>query len=225
MNKNHSMMKKNILKVSLVAFIGVGAMMNAQKKTQDELRGRFGLNTEEPEVTVDLRVADVNVNTNRPEGILIPSVTRERAAIMGTDVPNSTMLYITEATTGTQTNTTINVDAKGFYYYDTDTNTWVKLNAGGGSVATTNNIRSVSSILSDQWAADDYTIIMTASTGELQLPNPVDNKGRIIVVRNGLSTSKSYTGTWVPTNNSALRGNAGNMLQSDGTQWWNISSF
>lgn len=107
------MKKTNIFLAALVAI-----NLSAQEVIdQDALRGRFGLNTQTPRVTVDLNVAPINIDTDRPEGIIIPSVTRKRAQDMGTNVPNSTMVYITEAETGTQSDTTQNVDGKGFYYF------------------------------------------------------------------------------------------------------------
>lgn len=73
------------------------------------------------------------------------------------------------------------------------------------------------------WTATDFTIRITG-TGNLELPNPATNSGRVICVRNGESTARTFT-TNAPTGNSSISGNRGMMLQSDGTNWHVIGGF
>uniref|UniRef100_UPI0025F9C199 tail fiber domain-containing protein n=1 Tax=Pedobacter sp. UBA5917 TaxID=1947061 RepID=UPI0025F9C199 len=58
------------------------------------------------------------------DGLLIPRVDRLRAQSM-TAIPVSTLVYINNITTGSQTGTTVNVNAVDYYYFDGVA--WVKL--------------------------------------------------------------------------------------------------
>ncbi|MDP4201628.1 MAG: hypothetical protein Q8861_02955 [Bacteroidota bacterium] len=75
---------------------------------------------------------------------------------------------------------------------------------------------------------DDYIInIQIAGAGNITLPNPVTCPGRILMIRNNsvqAGTSGSYTYiTYVPVNNSSIAASRGQMLISDGTNWYLIA--
>ncbi|WP_131401685.1 hypothetical protein [Chryseobacterium sp. JM1] len=97
-----------------------------------EMYGQTGINTANPVATLDV-VAKAPTGTSKTaEGLLVPRVDRERAQNM-TGVATSTLIYINSISTGTQTGTTVNVDAAGYYYYNGTA--WSKLNsATAGSV-------------------------------------------------------------------------------------------
>lgn len=108
-------MKKVIVPI-LITFCAYSAEIDAQ----------VGLNTANPAVTLDVTAKAPTGNSKTSEGLLIPRVDRERAQNM-TGVPTSTLVYIYSVTTGTQTGTTANVDAAGYYYYNGTI--WAKLNS------------------------------------------------------------------------------------------------
>ncbi|SDE79995.1 RIP homotypic interaction motif-containing protein [Riemerella columbipharyngis] len=128
-------MKKNLINVSMLCALCTGAVTYAQQ-------GKVGINTENPKATLDLKISNVNVNGNSKEGIIIPNVTSARAKNMGEDVEESTLVYITDGTTGT--GTTSLVDGKGFYYFDATQKKWVKVDkkytAGSGITINGNTI-------------------------------------------------------------------------------------
>ncbi|MDY3317791.1 hypothetical protein PG630_10790, partial [Riemerella anatipestifer] len=76
----------------------------------------------------------------------------------------------------------------------------------------------------DNWKADDYTVVVKGD-GAIELPSASENKGRILCVRNGEGTNRTYSGDDIPENNGAIGGNRGQILQSDGTFWWVIGGF
>lgn len=80
------------------------------------------------------------------------------------------------------------------------------------------------------WAADDYIVIITvAGAGNIQLPSPGGtNTGRVLVIRNnsiatGTTGTYTYTGSFVPVNNTSILAARGQMLVSDGTNWYLIA--
>lgn len=94
---------------------------------------QVGVGTIIPGATLDVTAAYPAGNTTGVDGILIPRVTRQRAQSMSTtNLQTSTIIYVTEAATGTAAGTTVNVTSAGFYYYNGSV--WTAL-AGGASNA------------------------------------------------------------------------------------------
>ncbi|MCD0480443.1 hypothetical protein LPB90_18545 [Chryseobacterium sp. LC2016-29] len=87
--------------------------------------GKVGINTTNPQATIDMKIADVNLNGNTPEGLLIPRIGRERANNMGTTVEQSTMVYI-NTLDGTASGRVANVNKVGFYHFNGTE--WIGLN-------------------------------------------------------------------------------------------------
>lgn len=79
--------------------------------------GKVGINTTNPQATIDMKIADVNLNGNTPEGLLIPRIGRERVNNMGTAVEQSTMVYI-NTLDGTASGRVANVNKVGFYHFN-----------------------------------------------------------------------------------------------------------
>ena len=78
------------------------------------------------------------------------------------------------------------------------------------------------------WNTDDYIVIITASgAGNIVLPNPATNAGRVLIIRNNSTATGSpgaYTYiTYVPLNNTSIAISRGQMLVSDGTNWYMIA--
>ncbi|ANF51884.1 hypothetical protein A0O34_15810 [Chryseobacterium glaciei] len=105
---------KRIVLPFIVAFSILSIKSNAQ----------VGVNTSAPASTLDVTAKNATGSTNNVDGLLVPRVDRLRAQSMAS-VPISTMIYINNAVTGTQLDTTINVDAEGYYYFNGTA--WVKL--------------------------------------------------------------------------------------------------
>ncbi|HCA05954.1 hypothetical protein [Chryseobacterium sp.] len=107
-------MIKTLKTISAAATLCWFASMNAQ----------VGINNSTPKATVDITArTPVGVsNPNLKDGILIPNVDRARAQAMGNNsspaVPESTMIYVNNITTGTATGSAINISAPGYYYFD-----------------------------------------------------------------------------------------------------------
>lgn len=100
---------------------------------------QIGVNTTEPKVTLHIDPKIAKGTSGVAEGLLIPRVDRQRAQSM-MQVPVSTLLYINEATTGTQTGTAKNIDEIGYYTFDGDS--WMKINSD-------NNIYNTGGTLTD----------------------------------------------------------------------------
>lgn len=94
------------------------------------VQAQVGIGTTSPDATLDIEAANPTGTTTNVDGILIPRVTRERAMSMAT-VPVSTLIYVTETTTGSATSTAINITTVGFYYYDGAV--WQKINTGANT--------------------------------------------------------------------------------------------
>ena len=112
-------------KIYFTALLGISSSVFSQT-------GKVGVNTSTPSATLDIQPYMENAATTATtaEGLLIPRVSRLRAANMGLTPAVSTMIYINSVADGALAGTTANVDAVGFYYFDGAV--WIKLNPGGG---------------------------------------------------------------------------------------------
>ncbi|RRT92832.1 hypothetical protein [Empedobacter falsenii] len=88
---------------------------------------QVGIGTNDPKATLDVTAVNSTGTLETVEGVLIPRVDRERAQSM-LNVDKSTMVFINNISTGSQTGTAININAEGFYYFDGLV--WVKLSSG-----------------------------------------------------------------------------------------------
>ncbi|UTX49026.1 hypothetical protein [Chryseobacterium sp. MA9] len=103
-------MKKNIILIALLCIVN--------------LKAQIGMNTTTPSSTLDITAKIPTGNSTEVDGLLIPRIDRQRAQSM-TPVPISTLIYINDTSTGTQTGSAINIDSTGYYY--NNGNFWVKL--------------------------------------------------------------------------------------------------
>jgi len=110
-------MKKELLSLGIFLFISAAAY------------GQVGINTPSPNATFDIVAKKPTGTSTDVDGLLAPRVDRERAQLM-TGVGISTLIYVNDISTGTQTGTAANIDTEGYYYFngtawvksDTDTN-------------------------------------------------------------------------------------------------------
>ena len=94
--------------------------------------GKVGVNTSNPEATLDIKPSAANAATTAitNEGILIPRVSRDRLKSIATaNLKESTLVYV-DNISGTTNAVTSNVTSKGFYYYSTTDSKWVKIAEG-----------------------------------------------------------------------------------------------
>jgi hypothetical protein len=86
---------------------------------------QIGINTATPQSTLDINAKNPTGTTTDTDGILIPRVDRQRAQNMNI-VEISTIIYINDYATGSQTGKALNIDTNGFYYYNGSV--WEKIN-------------------------------------------------------------------------------------------------
>jgi len=103
-------MKKAIL--SVLAFNFSFTAFNAQ----------VGINTTAPQSTLQINAKNSTGNSTNVDGILVPRVDRQRAQSMSS-VPVSTLIYVNNISTGSQTGTAVNINKVGFYHFNTN-NVW-----------------------------------------------------------------------------------------------------
>lgn len=91
-----------------------------------------GINIIEPKATLDVVAKSPSGQNTHTDGILIPRIDRERAQFM-TDIENSTLVYINNSVTGTQTGKAEYINSEDFYYWKAnivggiDQGKWIKL--------------------------------------------------------------------------------------------------
>lgn len=85
---------------------------------------QVGINTINPASTLDITAKNASGTSTTVDGLLIARVDRLRAQSM-TGITTSTLIYINDISNGSQTNTAINIDAVGYYYFNGTA--WVKL--------------------------------------------------------------------------------------------------
>ena len=153
-------------KVFIIALISVASSVFSQT-------GKVGINTPTPSATLDIQPNAANAVTTATtaEGLLIPRVSRLRAANMGTTPAVSTLIYVNSVADGSAAGTTANVDAVGFYYFNGSV--WVKLNAGAGaSVTASNGLTATGSDVKLGGTLSEATAIRyTGTTNTLTLGN------------------------------------------------------
>ena len=115
-------MKKNIILLGLLATTSLAFAQS----------GKVGVNTSNPEATLDIRPSAANAATTATtnEGVLIPRVSKARLnSIITANLKESTLVYV-DNISGTTNAVTSNVTSKGFYYYSTTDSKWVKIAEG-----------------------------------------------------------------------------------------------
>jgi len=115
-------MRKNIILLGLLATTSLAFAQT----------GKVGVNTSNPEATLDIKPSAANAVTSATtnEGILIPRVSRDRLKSIATaNLKESTLVYV-DNISGTINPVTSNVTSKGFYYYSTTDSKWVKIAEG-----------------------------------------------------------------------------------------------
>jgi len=85
-------------------------------------KAQVGVNTTNPTATLD--VVAKNMTPTSVDGIIAPRIDRLRAFNMS-GVPDGTLIYINNVSTGTATGQAVNITSTGYYYFEETT--WKKL--------------------------------------------------------------------------------------------------
>ncbi len=208
-------MKTKTTKLSVCAFLGLGLMAYGQYD------GKVGINESQPQATLEIKPNTANSlsTASTIEGVLIPRVSRLRAANMGSGVAESTLLYISSVADGAASGTTVNVDATGFYFFKGGV--WVKLGAGASSTtggatlqSITGNIREVAHANIAEWSVPNTFALAQTGDQQIALPDPKKYIGKIISVNNQHNTALAYSGTNQPKNVNALASGKAHILMA-----------
>nr|WP_315034706.1 hypothetical protein [uncultured Chryseobacterium sp.] len=87
------------------------------------LFSQVGVNTTAPSATLDIIAKNPTGSSTAIDGVIIPRVDRQRAQNM-VGIVTSTLIYVNDISTGSQTGNAQNIDSVGFYYYNGTV--WVK---------------------------------------------------------------------------------------------------
>ncbi|SDQ15005.1 hypothetical protein SAMN05421664_0749 [Chryseobacterium soldanellicola] len=139
-------------KITLTCFaLSFASFANAQ----------VGINTPNPASTFDIVAKSATGTSKAPEGLLVPRIDRLRAQSMD-GIATSTLIFVNNATTGTQTGKAVNINSVGYYYFD-GTN-WIKLNSGTINDKDTNIYNSNGSLAGNRTVAQNAnTLAFTGS--------------------------------------------------------------
>lgn len=195
---------------------------------------QVGINTQNPQATLDIQSKNISGATKNIDGLLIPRVDRERALNMS-QVRHSTLIYINDATTGSATGQASNVDSAGFYYFDETLVKWVKLNAGGTATVPQAPFKAMTDLSSgtfdmsannNQQGANFFEF--RVSNGNLVMPLANAYKDRTISIRNSADAAFGFTFQEVYVTNQmavSLLTTRSILFHSDGVRWYQIAGF
>jgi hypothetical protein len=124
-------MKNNVILLSAILFSGLAS-------------AQIGINSQDPKTTLDIHAKNSKGTSNAIDGLLIPRVDRQRAQSM-TNIPESTLIYVNDITTGTQAGIATAIDYPGYYYFDG--RFWIKLNPNISGTDQDNNLYNTNGIL------------------------------------------------------------------------------
>lgn len=219
-------MKKNFI----IAGLLVAGLYNAQ---QD---GSVGINAEPKGATLHVTIA-AGAAAADGQGVAVPNVTKDRLNQMTGTIATSALVYVTDAS-ALDGSTTTKVKEVGYHYFDGTE--WVKLGGGAStSTSTTNSnvihsikstnvtgeVATLNTLKSTDWKEGDYTFVLQMGfTGSVELPDPTQNKGRVIALRNVSGANRNFS-PYTPVNNATINTNRGLVLHSDGDKWHAIGGF
>ena len=127
--------------------------------------GQVGVNTDDPQATMEIKARTPSGTSTETDGIIIPNITRERAQNME-NPSESTLIYISEATSGTANGKAIDIDEKGYYYYNGTK--WVKLTTWDNINGTTHTFTNA--------IAHDQTTNLVKLGGNLIEPTTINHR-------------------------------------------------
>lgn len=225
-------------KIFIIAGMLSAGVFYAQSTGQD---GSVGINAQPSGATLDVQISADAVKTEG-QGIAVPRVTKQQLSEMTGTIAEGALVYVNTIgdATGAATARIADVtDANGVGFYYFDKTKWVKVGGGASSSTSTtkNVIQSIKStnvdgevatlntLKSTDWKEGDYTFVLqTGFSGNVELPDPTQNKGRVIALRNVSGANRNIV-PYTPTNNATINTNRGLVLHSDGEKWQVIGGF
>jgi|GEM_PF-3564183 len=226
-------MKKTILLTGIFAL------------TISALSAQVGINNENPKVTLDVVAGKTDGSTT--EGFIAPRL--DRAALNNADAAGKyttdyegAIVYVLDATTGTQTGQEINIDDAGYYYFDGTV--WIHLVSS--NIQETKVINDVSTMTlgmpivmtaaANYVAKDtDYVVVANGTQNQtVTLPTAIGHKGKVytVILLNSNTTvtiatvnsqsimfTKSSGVISTPTFRLTPSSQVGATIQSNGTNW------
>ncbi|WP_346984328.1 hypothetical protein [Chryseobacterium sp. POE27] len=158
----------------LTAILLVGSFSLAYSQ-----QGRVGINTVTPAATFDVQAN--TTNNSLPDAVLVPRMTRAQLEAKNTAYTNGSgsanqngaLVFISDVTSGTGTGKTMNVQAKGFYYYDAPNSVWVAVTPNlkvsvGTSETPTNTLVGASQIYAIKGSFN-----ANGTSSSVSIPSPV----------------------------------------------------
>ncbi|WP_018676724.1 hypothetical protein [Riemerella columbina] len=211
-------MKKTIINLAVFAAVGLSTQVFGQ---QEKTQGVVGVNIDKPHATLEVKTFDENGTS--VEGVLIPRVSRQRAASMGTTVAESTLIYVDDVSNGSLTGTTSLVNEKGFYFFKEKV--WQKL---GGSPSNTRyvwNTRTDNGTTVTILPTDDLVRLTNNQGGTINMPDVMSNKGRQICFYNQGNANFRFVPDIAVGQSQSAEATLSSCYISDGTNWVNITAY
>ncbi|WP_415325836.1 hypothetical protein [Chryseobacterium sp. MMS23-Vi53] len=183
---------------------------------------QIGVNTPDPSATFDITAKNTTGVSTNVDGLLIPRVDRERAQNM-LAVPTSTLIYVNNISTGTQTGTAVNIDDSGYYYFDETV--WKKLNSGNATDKDSNIYNINGSLLDNRtvsqgnktlaftgtannaFSVDGSTFSVDANANSVGIGTTAPGSKLSIIGNFALGTN--YAGLSAPSNGAIIQGAVG----------------
>lgn len=195
---------------------------------------QVGVNTTSPSATLDVTAKNTSGTTTNVDGLLVPRVDRQRAQSMAA-VPTSTMIYVNNIITGTQTGTAVNINAVGYYYYNGTA--WTKLNVDGPNLYSSNgtltkdrivaqgsNTLAFSGTAINAFSVDGTTLSVDAAHDKVGIQTATPQKSLHI---NGSLQITNELNVGGDASTAGMSGNVGQVLKSNGPgvapTWQNLA--
>lgn len=150
---------------------------------QTDYQGKVGINTAEPKATLDLNPSTENAKVKpnaSNEGLLIPRLSKERLAkVASTNLQESTLVYVNDASYAGSETTVKNVKSKGFYFYNGTE--WTAVIGAGAS--------SVKTLYTDDGEISAARTVTVKNSGNLVFKREAGNDNEVVDVQGMLKVT------------------------------------
>lgn len=150
---------------------------------QTDYQGKVGINTAEPKATLDLNPSKENAAVKADasnEGLLIPRLSKERLAkVASTNLQESTLVYVNDASYAGSETTVKNVKSKGFYFYNGTE--WTAVIGAGAS--------SVKTLYTDDGEISAARTVTVKNSGNLVFKREAGNDNEVVDVQGMLKVT------------------------------------
>lgn len=151
---------------------------------QTDYQGKVGINTAEPKATLDLNPSKENAAVKADasnEGLLIPRLSKERLAkVASTNLQESTLVYVNDASYAGSETTVKNVKSKGFYFYNGTE--WTAVTGAGAS-------SSVKTLYTDDGEISAARTVTVKNSGSLVFKREAGNNNEAVDVQGMLKVT------------------------------------